>query len=176
MLICHRCHTPPGVGLATLARMATQPPPPPGGQPPPPPGGQPPPPGGQPPPPPGGFPPQGPGGAPPPPGYVPFGAAPQGGRQRTNGLAVASLVLGIVGIILCFFFIPWILAIIFGAIGIKQCNDDPSYTGKGLAIAGLVLGLVGAVLVLLIVTTGEFNFDNNFNSWVVDAGSLIPLR
>lgn len=64
---------------------------------------------------------------------------------------MASLVLGIVGILLCFVWIPWILAIIFGAIGIKQCNDDPSYTGKGMAIAGLTCGLVGAGLVVLIL-------------------------
>lgn len=103
---------------------------------------------------------------PPPPGYVTFGTPPSGGG-RTNGLAVASLVLGIVGIILCFLFVPWILAIIFGAIAIKQCNADPTYSGKGLAIAGLVCGLVGMAIVVWIFTTGETNFD--FNSVGVDA-------
>jgi hypothetical protein len=106
-------------------------------------------------------------GTPPPPGYVPFGMQPPGGGRRTNGLAVASLVLGIVGIILCFLFVPWILAIIFGAIAIKQCNEDPTYTGKGLAIAGLICGLVGMAIIVLIFTTGETNFD--FNSIGVGA-------
>lgn len=110
-----------------------------------------------------------PAGGAPPPGYVPFGSPPAGGGQRTNGLAVASLVLGIVGIILCVLFIPWILAIIFGAIAIKQCNADPTYTGKGLAIAGLVCGLVGMALILLILATGDTNFDYNFNSVVLGA-------
>ncbi len=108
-----------------------------------------------------------PAGTPPPPGYVPFGTPPPGDGRRTNGLAVASLVLGIVGIILCFLFIPWILAIIFGAIAIKQCNADPTYTGKGLAIAGLICGLVGLAIIVLIFTTGETNFD--FNSVGFDA-------
>jgi mannose/fructose/N-acetylgalactosamine-specific phosphotransferase system component IIC len=76
-------------------------------------------------------------------------------------------VLGIVGILLCVLFIPWILAIIFGAIAIKQCNADPTYTGKGLAIAGLVCGLVGAALVLLIVVGGDSNFTYDFNSYVL---------
>ncbi len=80
-----------------------------------------------------------------------------GGGQRTNGLAVASLVLGIVGVILCVLFIPWILAIIFGAIGIKQCNNDPTYTGKGLAVAGLVLGLISAVITLSVLAFGDFD-------------------
>ena len=133
---------------------------------PPPPGDTPPP-----PPPPGGAmpPPPPPGGAmpPSPPGYVPFGTKSPGGGQRTNGLAVASLVLGIVGIVLCFLFGPWVLAIIFGATAIKQCNEDPTYTGKGLAIAGLICGLVGMAIIVLIFTTGETNFD--FNSIGVGA-------
>lgn len=105
-----------------------------------------------------------------PPGYVPFGvpgAPAPTSVQRTNGFAVASLVLGIIGIILCFLFLPWILAIVFGAIGIKQCNDDPTYTGKGLAIAGLVCGLVGAALLVLILASGDSDFTYNFNSVVV---------
>ena len=88
-----------------------------------------------------------------------YGGQGAGGpAARTNGLAVASLVLGIVGILLCFIFIPWILAIVFGLIAMKQCNEDPTYTGKGLAVAGLVLGLVAGALVLLILTTGDFNW------------------
>lgn len=83
------------------------------------------------------------------------------GNSRTNGMAVASLVLGIVGIVLCVFFVPWILAIIFGAIGIRQCNADPTYTGKGMAIAGLVLGLVSAVLIVFIFSVGEFDYQFN---------------
>lgn len=121
------------------------PPPPPGAPPPPPlpPGGQPP-----------GYPP----GGQPPPGYVPFGG-PSGPVARTNGLAVASLVLGIVGLLLCFVFIPWILAIVFGIIAIKQCGEDPSYTGRGLAVAGLVLGIIAAVFVALVFGFGDFSYQ-----------------
>jgi len=57
--------------------------------------------------------------------------------ERTSGMAVAALVLGILGIS--------ILAIIFGAIGISQTNKDPNLKGKGLAVAGLVLGIVGII-------------------------------
>jgi hypothetical protein len=147
--------------------MVNIPPPPPSGNTPPPlPSGPPPPPG---------FPSDSPlappagGGAPPPPGYVPFGTPQAGGGQRTNGLAVASLVLGIVGIVLCVLFIPWILAIIFGAVAIKQCNADPTYTGKGLAIAGLVCGLIGMGLIVLIFAVGDTNFDYDLGSVVVGA-------
>ncbi len=58
----------------------------------------------------------------------------------TSGLAVASLVLGIL----------WLggfgslLAVIFGAVGLKQTKDGVK-GGRGLAVAGLVLGIIGVV-------------------------------
>lgn len=60
--------------------------------------------------------------------------------RPTNGMATASLVLGILGI-----FLPLlsILALIFGPVGISKANQGAS--GKGLAIAGLVLGIVGTL-------------------------------
>ena len=133
--------------------MASNQPPPPGGTPPPPPGGPPPP------PPSGGGPPDGY----PPTGYVPYGQQGPVPPSRTSGLAVASLVLGIIGILLCFFFIPWILAIIFGAVAIKQCNDDPTLGGRGLAVAGLSMGIVAGVLVVGLFAFGDVNFDFNNN-------------
>lgn len=66
-------------------------------------------------------------------------------QPPTSGLAIASLVLGIVWV----YWIGSILAIIFGAIAIKQCNRGER-TGKGMAVAGLVLGIVGAVVALII--------------------------
>lgn len=61
----------------------------------------------------------------------------------TNGMAIASLVLGIVGIFLPFLSI---LAVIFGGIGISKANQGAS--GKGMAIAGLVLGILGMLVLL----------------------------
>lgn len=60
--------------------------------------------------------------------------------RRTSGLAVASLVLGI----LWLGGLGALLAIIFGAVGLKQTKDGQR-GGRGLAIAGLVLGIVGIV-------------------------------
>jgi hypothetical protein len=61
--------------------------------------------------------------------------------ERTSGMAIAALVLGILGIS--------ILAIIFGAIGINQTGKDPSLKGKGMAVAGLVLGILGMIGVFI---------------------------
>lgn len=68
---------------------------------------------------------------------------------RTSGLAVASLVLGIVW--LCG--IGSLLATVFGAVALKQIGDSRgSVTGKGMAIAGLVLGVLGLTLWCLYYT------------------------
>jgi len=55
---------------------------------------------------------------------------------QTNGLAIAALICGIVG--LCTF-LPSIAAIITGAIGLKKPGS------RGITIAGLVLGIVGVL-------------------------------
>ena len=90
------------------------------------------------------------------PGYG-AGMPPQ--RAKTNGLSVASLVLGLVGIPLCFLFIPSLLAVIFGIVGLKQIKGGPTQSGRGLAIAGLILGAIMLMLVVLVLAFGETNFS-----------------
>lgn len=59
---------------------------------------------------------------------------------RTSGLAIASLVLGI--LVLCG--IGSLLATIFGAVSLGQISrSNGTLTGKGMAVAGLVLGIIG---------------------------------
>lgn len=71
----------------------------------------------------------------------------------TNTWAVASLVLGIIGLpgFFCLT-IPPLLAIIFGVIALKgssQSAGTSSSGGQGIAIAGIVMGAVGVVLFAL---------------------------
>ena len=58
--------------------------------------------------------------------------------QRTNGMAIASLVLGI----LWLYWIGSILALVFGYVARKQIRERGD-SGDGMAIAGIVLGWVG---------------------------------
>jgi hypothetical protein len=67
----------------------------------------------------------------------PYAAYPP--PKRTNGLAIASLICGIVG---CVPLITSLAAVLLGILGLRK-TKDPTVGGKGLAIAGLVLGLVG---------------------------------
>lgn len=64
--------------------------------------------------------------------------------QRTNGQAVASLVLGCVSVF-CFglIFVVPLLAVIFGHVGLDRiARSHGAEGGRGLAIAGAVLGWV----------------------------------
>ena len=81
-------------------------------------------------------------------GYPPYGYAPA--PQRTSGMAVASLVLGLVWI----YWVGSILAVIFGHLALNETKRDPRVGGRGLAVAGLVLGYLG--LGILILGMGVF--------------------
>jgi len=80
---------------------------------------------------------------PPQPPYAP-GLYP---AQKTNGLAIASLVLGILGI--CCGLLG-ILGLIFGYVGKSQIEKSGgAETGNGLAIAGIVLGWIAVAWVAI---------------------------
>lgn len=75
--------------------------------------------------------------------------------QPNNGMAVTSLVLGIVGLVFAFIpvigVIAWplvILGIIFGGVGINKANQIPG-SPKGMAIAGLTCSIIGLAICLI---------------------------
>jgi Septum formation len=89
--------------------------------------------------------------------YGPYGQSGQYGQyppqpppRSTNGFAIASLILGIIGGVL--------LSVIFGIIALIQTKGGRQ-AGRGMAIAGLVISgawiLVGVVVVVLIVVFGQ---------------------
>jgi hypothetical protein len=67
---------------------------------------------------------------------------------QTSGYAIASLVLGIVGLV-AVPFIASILAIVFGRSARRQINADSSLKGGDYARAGVILGWVGLGLALI---------------------------
>jgi hypothetical protein len=79
---------------------------------------------------------------PPPPAFAP-GPIPPGQPQGSNGLAITSLIMGILSCI------PGVglLAILFGMLGLGKAKD-PRIGGKGLAIVGMVLGFLSIVVYL----------------------------
>jgi hypothetical protein len=80
------------------------------------------------------------------PGYGPY--PPVAAGPRTNGLAVASMVLGI----LWLYWIGSILALIFGYVAKSQIDESGgTQSGGGMALAGIVLGWVGVGFLLLFI-------------------------
>jgi predicted acyltransferase len=73
-------------------------------------------------------------------------------------MSIASLVLGIIGVFLCFVVVPSILALVFGLLGINQIKQDPSQSGRGMAIAGIVLGAIGVLLFVLVLIVGRADY------------------
>ena len=99
----------------------------------------------------------------PPPYQYQYGPPP----RPTNGLAIASMVLGI----LWLYWIGSILALVFGYVArsqIRQRNE----AGNGMAIAGIVLGWIGVatLVVTLIIVVVVANEDPDAFSF----GALHP--
>ncbi len=72
--------------------------------------------------------------------------------QGTDGYAIASLVLGIVGLLgVAFFgFVAAVLAAVFGHVALGRISRaGAGRGGRGLAIAGLVLGYITIGLTVL---------------------------
>jgi predicted Zn finger-like uncharacterized protein/prepilin-type processing-associated H-X9-DG protein len=73
----------------------------------------------------------------------PFRPQPQYLQQRSNGMAIAAIVVGVISF--CLPVIGSLLAIIFGILGLRNTRD-PAVGGKGLAIAGICLGAASMVM------------------------------
>ena len=83
----------------------------------------------------------------PPPAYggAGYGYTPYASNRGTNGMAIASLVLGIL-------WLDWIgsiLALIFGYIALSQIKRRQQ-GGRGLAIGGITLGWIGVAFLVLV--------------------------
>ena len=94
-------------------------------------------------------------------GQAPYGQAPYPGQygpmvgypypppQRTNGMAIASMVLGIL-------WLDWIgsiLALVFGYLARNQIRERGE-AGSGMATAGIVLGWIGVGIFALVAIFG----------------------
>ncbi len=86
--------------------------------------------------------------APPPPGQFAAPFQPAYVQRSTNGMAIASMVLGI-GV---FWVITSILALVFGYTARKQIAESQgTQQGGGMATAGIVLGWTGLGIMAVVV-------------------------
>ncbi|MCR6493056.1 DUF4190 domain-containing protein [Cellulomonas sp. P24] len=97
--------------------------------------------------------------------------------QKTNGMAIAALVLGLAGIVTAG--AAGILGLIFGIIGMRQISRTGD-AGKGMAIAGIVLGSLGILFFALVVigfvmalATGDMTTHSGTVSFGTSASALL---
>lgn len=85
-------------------------------------------------------------------------------QTPNNGMAVASMVLGIIGI---FLGILSVVALALGYSARRQIDaSNGTQGGRGMAVAGIVLGWIGVVLWVLwvvLLLTGRTNVSITFN-------------
>ena len=83
--------------------------------------------------------------------------------KKHSGLSIASLVLGIVGLVSCgTLMVPEVLAIVFGLVGIKDKKHK-----TGMAIAGTILGVVSIVAFIALIMYSIFE-DPGFTPFGAD--------
>ena len=85
---------------------------------------------------------------------TPYGREPAPQQQpiviqapRTNGMAVASLVLSLLWI----FWVGSLVGLVLGIAALDQIDKDPTQTGRGLAIAGAIISGVSLLPLALII-------------------------
>ena len=80
-------------------------------------------------------------------GYQPYAQQQMYAGSASNGMAIASLILGIVSILTSSLFIGFVLGIIGVVLGVKARNEIPEGApGRNFATGGLVCSVIGAVL------------------------------
>ncbi len=79
--------------------------------------------------------------------------------QSTSGLAIASLVLGILGWV----FLPFlasIVAVVLGHMARAEIRSNPQLDGDGMAVAGIILGylMIGICILAFFLLVLFFGF------------------
>lgn len=87
---------------------------------------------------------------------------PRGYRPRagSNGMAVAGLVLAIIGVPFFFVFIPSLLGVVFGGVGLAPGRG----ARRGIALAAVIIGAIsilgGIALYAYLGASGQLNNNN----------------
>ncbi len=71
----------------------------------------------------------------------------QGAGGKQQGLAIGSLVTGILSMLCCFSFVTGPVAVVLGIMAMNKEKAEPHlYTGKTLAMVGVITGALGTVI------------------------------
>lgn len=88
---------------------------------------------------------------------TPFQSVPMEGIGQSKGMAIGSLVCGILSCLCCFSVITGPVAFVLGFIAKKKADEDPTqYGGRGLALGGMIAGGVGFVIGISVIILQVF--------------------
>ena len=97
-------------------------------------------------------------------------------NRKSNGMAIAGLLFGIISVIPGFFCggpLWAILGLIFSSVTLFRITKNPDqYDGQGLAIAGLITSIVGLMLNLSAIFI--FSFMGSTITTMLDAFNKMP--
>jgi hypothetical protein len=78
---------------------------------------------------------------------TPFQPPPAGAAGPSSGLAIGSLICGILSCVCCFSILTGPAAVIMGFIAKKKADENPAeYGGRGLAVGGMITGAIGVLI------------------------------
>jgi hypothetical protein len=112
---------------------------------------------------------------------APYWPYPMAAPPR-NAMGIAALVLGVVGVLLgllvILFWISWlpaVLAVVFGGIGLSRARKGLA-TNRGMALAGVILGVAGllisvASMVFAVTTLNEFSDETREEAAAAEAST-----
>lgn len=108
---------------------------------------------------------------------APYGSAPYGSAgvpaAQANPPATTSLVLGITSLFLSLLFVPSILGIVLGFVGLARSRRTDPPTGRGAAITGIVLSVAGVVLGVFVAMAAS-TFVSDAARAIVDRSTAAP--
>jgi hypothetical protein len=82
---------------------------------------------------------------------TPFQPPASGGVQNQT-LAIVSLILGILSVLCCAWFLPGIAAVALGFMAKSKAEQNPNeYGGRGLALGGIITGGISVVLGIIVM-------------------------
>ncbi|MBV9217516.1 MAG: DUF4190 domain-containing protein [Acidobacteria bacterium] len=94
---------------------------------------------------------------------TPFQPPPAGVAGQSQGLAIGSMICGILSCLCCFSVITGPIAVVLGYLARKKIAEDPaSYGGGGFALVGMITGILGFIIgVTLIILQIFFGVLSN---------------
>lgn len=88
---------------------------------------------------------------------VPFNPPPTGVGGQSQGLAIASMICGILSCLCCLSILTGPAGAIMGFLAKKKADEDPAnFGGRTFALVGMITGIIGTILGIVLIIMQVF--------------------